>query len=191
MDSKLPQLDPKLKEAYDRVLNGQNVQSSQNPTSTTQQKPINTATAQPSPVFEVQRPQTQNQPEPAGLQSVASPQVNVPNPVETPAQPPQPQPVIASSEIHTPIQPIQAPPAPRPIMATAQPQSIQTLPPVQNIGGSIAYNAAGTTTTQTVVKKGKPNIMHFLLGLGAVVFLIAYTFMWIFIFKIKLPFLPA
>lgn len=168
MDSKLPQLDPKLKEAYDRVLNGQNVQPLQSPT----QAPQSPSLTQP------QQPQMSAQPEPMGPQTISSaPQGGVATGPATPIQSmQQPQPGV-SSEIHAPIQPIQQQPNPTP-------------PPVQNIGGSIAYNAGGTTA-QTVVKKGKPNIMHFLLGLGAVVFLIGYTFIWIFIFKIKLPFLSA
>lgn len=189
MDSKLPQLDPELKEAYDRVLNGQNVSSSQNPIPTAQQNQINTATPQPSPVFQPQQPQqTPIQPEPIGPQTVSAPLGSLANPV-MPAQPLQQPQSIAPSEIHTPIQLTQTPPMPQPTMATPQSQPTQTLPPVQNIGGSIAYNAAGSTAT--VVKKSGKSLTHVLLGLGAVVFLVAYTFMWIFIFKIKLPFLPA
>lgn len=190
MDSKLPQLDPKLKEAYDRVLNGQNVSSSQNPDPAARQNPINVAPAQTSPVFQAQQPQAQNQPEPEGLQGVASSQPNVPNPVETPIQ--QPQPIMAPIETPGSVGPIQTPqasPQSQPAITTPQSQPNQTPPPVQNIGGSIAFNAAGATGT--VVKKGKPNIKHILLGLGVVVFLVVYTFLWIFIFKIKLPFLPA
>lgn len=188
MDSKLPQLDPKLKEAYDRVLNGQNTQPAQ-----PVQNPL-PPSPQPLPVFQPQQPQPPiQQIDPIGPQTISSaPQANFTEQV-MPTVPPQPKPFVATPELTTPIQPIQPTPAPQPIMPSMQPpqpQSIQT-PPAQNIGGSIAYNAAGSTAAQTVVKKGKPNILHMLLGIGAVVFLVAYTFMWIFIFKIKLPFLPA
>lgn len=144
MDPKLSQLDPKLKEAYDRVLTGQNAQSAQTPAplqNPVPQQPTPNAQAQPQPQTIIQPTPTTSQP----IQPQAQPQPNV-----------------------------------NPIMPTPQ---------ATNINGAVSFNAAAST--ETVVKKGKPNIKNLLLGLGVVVFLVAYTFLWIFIFKIKLPFLPA
>lgn len=124
MDPKLSGLDPKLREAYERVMNG--------PAS----PPVPNQVEQPS------APQSAPQ---------------------TPSSPPNPEPVQA------------APPPPTPVSST------------------ISYNANSSSTNQgiTAVKKGggsKLSTVFILLGL--IVLLVAYTFVWIYVFKLKIPFLP-
>lgn len=131
MDSKLSSLDPKLKEAYERVMNG-------------------------------------------GGQTRQAPTPPPPGPANhtEPVPPISPTPTINS----TPAQPVEDPP----------------LDPTPAINSTIAYNAhnEGLNKGTTPVKKGGGMAKALLVGLVVLVLLAVYTFVWIFILKLKIPGLP-
>ena len=131
MDPKLSGLDPKLREAYERVMSG----PSANPA-----------------------PQPQGTPQP-GLET----------PAPTTTQAPEPEAVPSPAPVSPPPTPAAAPAA-----------------------SSFAFNAnyqtnQGTTTT---VKKAGGKMSSVLIIFGLVVLLVAYTFVWVYLFKLKIPFLP-
>lgn len=132
MDPKLSGLDPKLREAYERVMNG------------------------PSPV-------------PSGI--------NVP-PANPAAPPPVTQPIVTPAPEPEPV------PAPTPV----SPPPPTPVPAASNFAFNANYQTnQGTTTT---VKKAGGKMSSVLIILGLVVLLVAYTFVWVYLFKLKIPFLP-
>lgn len=141
MDPKLSNLDPKLQDAYNRVMSG----------------PASAPSSGQSPLSGVSG-------------AVPPPPAPVPAAPATPPPPPQ-------SPNPSPVQPI----------ATAPPT-----PQASSFGSTIAFNAnnAGKNQGTTTIKKGGLKIMPIILGLGIIVLLIAYTFVWIYVFKLKIPFLP-
>ena len=169
MDPKLSQLDPKLRDAYNRVLNGQTAQNTQSPSPAQPAQAPTGGTIQPQTSPLVDHNPIQPQPEP---------QMQMPSPIQAPQQTP------------APVQAGAIPQGPQVVVATQPQQAGQTPPPVQNLGGTVAFNANGATNT-TVVKKGTGKIKHILLAIGVIIALLVYTYMWIWIFKIKLPFLPT
>ena len=139
MDPKLSNLDPKLREAYERVMNGSS-------------SPTQPANGQPA------------------------------------AQTPAPQ------SIQQPIQSAQPAPAPMPA-PQSQPQTqaaVPSLDPTPAVNSTIAYNAHNSDVNKgtTGVKKGGKSGKLVLIFLGIVIFLLLYTVIWVFILKLKLPFLP-
>ncbi|MBI4097957.1 MAG: hypothetical protein HY426_02855 [Candidatus Levybacteria bacterium] len=142
MDPKLSGLDPKLKEAYDRVMSGPAPAPGQTPA------------AGGAPMGAVPPPPTQ--------------QVSPPPPAPTP------------SFGATPVQSV-TPAEPAPSVA-----------PNPSAGGTIAFNAnnAGKNQGTTAIKHGGSKLMPVFMGLGIVVFLLAYTFVWVYVFKLQIPFLP-
>lgn len=140
MDPKLGGLDPKLKEAYERVMN---------------------------------RPSA-----PSGQSTLGS--APIPTPQQTmPAQPATPQ---ANSD-----QPVlgQAPStAPSPALSDfSQAPSATT--------STVAFNADNSSLNQgAVLKKGGSKTSTLVILIGLIILLVAYTFVWIYIFKLKIPFLP-
>lgn len=132
MDPKLSQTDPRLQEAYDRVMNG----------TTTPPAPGGTVPPTPQPIAT----------NPTVQQSAA--------------------PAIPT----TPTQPASSPVAPTP-----SPMA----------GSTIAFNANNSGKNQgTTVKRGGSKVMTLVIGLGVIVLLVAYTFVWIYVFKLEVPFLP-
>lgn len=144
MDPNLSQLDPKLKEAYDKVMNG-------------------SAAA------------------PTGLNPVA-PGVSVPPPTAIPAS------QTNFNQTPTPSVPTQQTVAPS---ESITPSAAPSVTPTLN--GTIAFNAndaqknQGTTTS---VKKNGSKFKSIFLGIGILALLVGYTFVWIFVFKLNVPFLP-
>lgn len=135
MDPKLSGLDPKLREAYERVMNGPTGPGGSTPPAPNQQP-------------NQEQPQTP---------------VQTSNPVSPTPPAPTPSPVIA--------------PAPLPV---ATPSSNTSF----NAG---SYQAAQGTTA---VKKAGGKMSTILILLGLVILLVAYTFVWVFLFDLKIPFLP-
>ena len=129
------QLDPKLKETYERVM-GTSLKPSQR-----------SAPFVPKPVS--------------------------PIPI---AQPVTPQPTV----LPQPFQPIQAKPV-QPIQQS-QPQ------PIQAPMAKPQAQAGQKPQTQNAKKKNK--MLPILIVLGGILFLLGYTFLWIKLFRLKLPFLP-
>ena len=169
MDPKLSNLDPKLKEAYDRVMNG----------------PV------PSPISTNPPPVP---PAPNSVTQGASPSVN---PVQTPP------PVSNFSHNISPIQPpgnfsnSQSPAAPSFSDGVSNinptPSAPASINPTSAINSTIAFNAsnAGKNQGTTPAKHGgSRSMMPILIGVGIVGLLAAYTFVWVIVFDLKLPFLP-
>mgnify|MGYP001592617472 CR=1 FL=1 len=147
MDPKLSNMDPKLKEAYDRVMSG----------------PTNAPVAGPTPLGGASGPT------PAGV---------VPPPPTQQVSPPAP---VPSPSFNTsPVQPV----------TPAEPALSAGPPPLAS--STIAFNAnnAGKNQGTTTVKHGGSKLMPVFMGLGILVFLVAYTFVWVYVFKLKIPFLP-
>lgn len=133
MDPKLSGLDPKLREAYERVMNGPTAPGGSTP----------------------------------------------PTPNQQPNQE-QPQ---ASAQASNPVSPIPPPPAPSPTIAS--------VPPIAP-SSSTSFNSGNFQTAQgtTAVKKAGGKMSTILILLGLVILLVAYTFVWVFLFDLKIPFLP-
>lgn len=133
MDPKLSNLDPKLQDAYGRVMNG-----------------------------------------PSSAPSAG-------------AVPPPPAPAQAAP-VSTPVAPQTPNPAPVAPTVAADPPS----PQASTFGSTIAFNAnnAGKNQGTTTVKKHGSKIMTIALGFGIIILLVAYTFVWIYVFKVQIPFLP-
>ena len=150
MDPKLSNLDPKLQEAYNRVMNGPAAPPpGQNPVGSS---PMPAQAPQPNPQSQIQ-PQFQ-QPPPA------------------PAAP---------ADFNTAV------PQPPP---TQQPYSPNTIP---GINSTVAFNASDNQKNQgtTAVKRGRMHgLMPVLAGIAIVFLLIAYTFVWIILFNVQVPYLP-
>lgn len=146
MDPKLSQTDPKLQEAYDKVMSG----------------PV----APPPPVS-------------GGVI-------------------PTPQPFAPVTPAATQPSPVPMPMAPSPTpapFATPQPVTPQSTAPVtpspSTMGSTLAFNANNAGKNQgTTVKRGGSKVMSLIVGLGIIVILVAYTFVWIYVFKLQIPFLP-
>ncbi|MBI2621784.1 MAG: hypothetical protein HYW63_04050 [Candidatus Levybacteria bacterium] len=138
MDPKLSNLDPKLQDAYNRVMSGP---------------------AAPPP--------------PSGTVPGAVP----PPPPPSPAFPPPPPP---------PVSPNPAPVAP-PLAAEPAPA-----PQASSFGSTLAFNAsnAGKNQGTVGVKRGGSKIMSLIILLGVIVFLAGYTVVWIYVFKLQVPYLP-
>lgn len=130
MDPKLSGLDPKLREAYERVMSGPSA------------NPVPQGVSQPNPV--------------------------TPPPVTPSATTPAPKP--------------ESVPAPAPVNP----------PPPAPAASSFAFNANYQTnqSATTTVKKAGGKTSSVLIILGLVVLLAAYTFVWVYLFKLKIPFLP-
>ncbi|MBI2613245.1 MAG: hypothetical protein HYW62_00515 [Candidatus Levybacteria bacterium] len=199
---KLSQLDPKLREAYQRVMG--------TPVPQPQTQP-------PSPAFGVASPrgepiQTQTLTPPAG--GTTPP---MPNPTPAPTPMPQPEPI--------PTQPIQPPPAPtnepEPISEPQpsipepqpaihpQPEPIPTpdlaIPTQPQASNFVQMNSEVTASpssanfsapqpqpqAQTIAIKKKSGIMiPILFGIAGLIFIVIYTLFWTKIFNFKVPFLP-
>lgn len=157
---KLSQLDPKLRDAYQRVM-GTVIPEPQSAPAPTQTPPP--AVPNPTPA-----PQINPQPEP-----IPSPAINEPAPSisEPPTEQsvinPQPQAanfIQMNSEIPT------APAAAAPIASTP--------------------NFTAPIQTQTIAVKKKNNILTpILFGIATLVFIAIYTLFWTKIFNFKLPFI--
>ena len=208
MDPKLSGLDPKLQDAYQRVMNGPTTPPGGG--TNQPQTPLQTQTTPKQPVG----PQTPNasQPqtivEPAGVSQTQHPlpipeQQNQPEPAQNPA--PLSQSFNQSNDFHPP-QPT-APPSPDlnsyspPYSGfnTSAPQQPQVPDPTPLVGASnnVAYNADNTqidqtntqTSTTTVTKKKGSSLLPLIVGLLIIFLLGAYTFVWIMIFDLKIPFI--
>lgn len=173
MDPKLSTLDPKLREAYQRVMSG--------PTSA---PGVSTPPTPSIPVSQGPAGQTPNSnagTEPHLLQG------NPPSSfAPAPTAPPPPL------NLDTMPTPTQAPPPPAPIPAvTAQPAASQNPSGFNN--SSVTFNASqnlANASQSIAVKKKSINFFSIFIVLGLMVLLVAYTYIWMWVFKLKIPFLP-
>jgi len=67
---------------------------------------------------------------------------------------------------------------------------------MESLNKAVAFNAkniqnsqAATPTSTTITKKKGSAILPFLVGIAIIFLLVAYTFMWVMIFGLKLPFI--
>lgn len=188
---KLSNLDPKLREAYQRVMG--------------------TPIPQPQDTFSQNQSQT---PAPIDPNSGSTP-IPDPTPVPTPVTPvPEPEPPsstingsIPTPDINPAITPdeptspaIQPPPA-EPAPASQPPPAItpEPAPKFDRLNSEVA--AAPTPQispnfstpapqAQAITIKKKNNLMPILIGVVILVFLVVYALFWVKIFNFKLPFLP-
>lgn len=180
---KLSQLDPKLRDAYQRVM-GTVIPEPQAPVAQAQAStpppappvPPTPPTPDPIPI-----PQPTPQPEPIPTPVVEPvPAVQEPSPV--PAVPPvQPPPAIP--------QPVESQPAinPQPQNSNfAQMNSEVTA--VAPAAGNLNFTAPIQTQATTLKKKN--GMMPILFGIVGFVFIVVYALFWAKIFNFKLPFLP-
>jgi len=161
---KLSQLDPKLREAYERVM-GTNIP-------TTSATTIQAQTPPPPPTS---NPIPQPQPQPI------QPPVSMPQPSTLPIQPiTEPQPVINPQPIPTP-EPVTAP---QPTTNFVQMNSEVPAAPTANA------NFTMPVQTKTAVLKKNNGIMPILFLFVGIIFLLIYSLFWAKIFNLSLPFLP-
>lgn len=195
---KLSQLDPKLREAYQRVM-GTQIPKVQNVPIQIQTPTPPTPTPDPTPA-----PPPQPQPEPTPLPNPPTGE-DKPTPlIEKPTLPPStPQSVFGSQSATNPqsqVPPAESNPAPAggPTPGPAIPtQQASNFVQMNSEVASTPIMAASTPNftappqTQTIAVKKKGNmIMPILMGIVIVVFLVIYTLFWTKIFDFKLPFLP-
>ena len=174
---KLSQLDPKLRDAYQRVMG-------------TPLPQVQPASPRGEPI------QAQAPPPPAG-----GPTPPMPDPTPTPTPSPEPPAPIPTPHIQEPPTappPTIQPPTPEPSIPTPQP-AIPT-PPARNnfvqmhseVPSSSANFSAPMSMPQgqTLAIKHKNGMMPILIGLASVIFLAVYTLFWTKVFNFKVPFLP-
>lgn len=164
---KLSQLDPKLREAYQRVMG--------TPIPTPQTAP------QAAPV------QTQTPPPPI---EPTIPTPAIPDPIPAPTTIPTPEPTqVPPPAIEVP----QAIPTPEPSIPEPQPTMPNNFVQMNSEVAAAPVSPNFSTPapqTQTIAIKKKNHILPILMGITIVVFLIIYTLFFIKIFNFKLPFLP-
>lgn len=176
MDPKqqLNQLDPKLKEAYERVMG--------TPVGATPAQPgtPTAATSAPTPAAPQPMPANQFAGGTTPVQAAQSPQTMPPNPPQMPTvQPIQPAMPATATPPH--VQPPVQPPA---AFGTTQPAAVPAVgahptPPQGKPGAASHGFVAG--------KKGL-RMSPVLLIVGGIIFLLVYTVFWLKFFNIPLPF---
>ena len=181
---KLASLDPKLREAYQRVMGtplpqvqpasprGEPVQA-QTPPMPTPPTPIPDPTPTPAPIPE---PQPSS---PPGNQ----PMPTIEEPTEPPVQPPTPsQPPVSEPEPAIPQQP--------PLGANNFVQMNSEVASAPTVAPPASPNFAAPATASTIAVKKKSMMIPVMIGVASLVFLAIYTLFWTKLFNLKLPFLP-
>jgi hypothetical protein len=184
MDPKLSNIDPKLAEAYNRVMNTSSAPgSSQNPQIPS---PYPTPPAPQTPPPQSQQPYQQVPPAPVEPQLPPQPiqnqQPQAPFPV-------QPIPVTNTAPVQTFVAgaaPVQTTPATSPVSHNF---SSNNLPGVDS---TVAFNAKDENKNQgtTSPVKKKSRLIPLAVALGIVLMLTVYTFVWIMVFNVQIPFMP-
>lgn len=162
---KLSQLDPKLRDAYQRVM----------------------GTPIPAPV-QVQTPPMPTPPMPDPNPVPPAPQPEPPMP--PPAGGPTP-PIQEPSSIPTPPEP--AIPQPEPSIPQQPPVAANNYVQMNSQIPSTPISANFSVPmpqAQTIAIKKKSGMMPLLIGASALVFLVVYTLFWTKLFNFKIPFLP-
>lgn len=178
---KLSQLDPKLRDAYQRVMGTPIPQPQVTPASATLQRgePIQAQTPPPPP------PPT---PAPTPTPTPPPPVAPVEPPIAPPTPPTQPNPISepqSAIPTETPAIPIQPPAAQNNFV---QMNSEVAAPPAATIAASPNFVEPVQVPTATLKKKNM--MMPILIGIAGVIFIVVYTLFWTKLFNFKLPFLP-
>lgn len=170
MDPKLSQLDPKLREAYERVMNS--------PSSPPPGGQSN-APQGPNPL----PPHMQTPPPPAGAPGAT---LNHPNPV------PPPPPHLNLDEVTLPTNPVPPPPPINPAPITPPPafNAANQPNPAPMPNQPMAFNAQSGTNTFNANGAKKKSMLPILIGIAIPILLVVYTAVWIVVLDVKLPFLP-
>lgn len=174
-------LDPKLQEAYDRVM-GTSLDQLQTP-------PSDPAPASPTP-------DQVTPPMPTPSDIPMTPPMPQPAP-QDPAQPLVPQPVIPTPT-DIPMTPSMPQPGPQdhgPAVQEALATPAQPAPPTESLAATIPVAAVIPHSQETVTigqvtqQKTKKGISPLLIIFGGIVFLIVYVLFWVKIFGLPIPFL--
>jgi hypothetical protein len=175
---KLSQLDPKLRDAYQRVM-GTTIPEPQAPPAQTQTPPaIDGSAALTSNPMSAGQPQPVMPAEQANLSAAMQPQSPSlpPEPITTPQPAINPQ----TQFVPTPDSAAQAQPTSNFVQMNSEVSATPTL-------NSPNFSAPAP---QAVTLKKKNGMMPILFGIVGLVFIVIYTFFWTKIFNLKLPFLP-
>ena len=181
---KLAGLDPKLRDAYQRVM-GTTI-----PEPTAPSAPISTPTpVTPDPTSQ---PQPTLTPEPTMPTPTPAPVMEEPTKPIEPIMPPAPEP-----QPTVPVEPTPAPAVePQPI-TNPQPQVMPE--PAQPTSNFVQMNSEVATSpnfsapapqAQTMAIKKKGKMMPVLFTIVGLIFVVIYTIFWAKILNFKLPFLP-
>lgn len=159
---KLSQLDPKLRDAYQRVM------------------------GTPIPQVQTQPIQAQTPPPPPGQPSPTPDPIPTPTPMPEPEPTPMPTPTPTIQE--PPVAPFEPPATPTPIQEPAIPQQ----PPAQasnfvQMNSEVAATVAPQSQT-IAIKKKNGMMMPILFGIVGIIFIAVYTLFWTKIFNFQLPF---
>jgi len=194
---KLSQLDPKLRDAYQRVMGTAIPKSQAAPASPKlqQDEPAQTQTPPPAggSVTPIPTPQPQPHPEPKPVPPPAAP---TKPPVQPPAfepqfTPPMPKPVSEPQPAVNPQPQVASTPEPT-ISAKensnfTQMNSEVATPPTDT---SPNFTPPAQQAQTAIIKKKSNILMPIVIGIGALAFIVVYTFFWTKFFNFKIPFLP-
>lgn len=161
MDPNAANLDPKLKEMYNRVMN---TPVAPPPTGGMPPPPAPDPMQQPTPTS----PTSPNSSDPTAGQQNPTPQMPVPS---DPVAPPPPQP--------------QEPTPPTSIPETPATTQMHAAIPMTTAPKPISAAIVGGSA-----KKKGMSIFPVILALGGIIFLVVYSVFWIKFFNLKIPFLP-
>ena len=213
---KLAQLDPKLREAYQRVM-GTPIPTLPT-TSTPVQTPLSDSissipvaepTPEPTAPISDSIPTPQPQPEPTQEEPTSTPEPqpeSTSTPIVEPSARPEPffkpqtepDPLLPQQPVTEPQPAIDSEPSVPPI-AESIPEPTAPIQPTSNFtqmdsevqaASSQNFATPPMPQAQTIVKKKSGIMMPILFVIVGLVFLVIYTFFWTKIFNFKLPFLP-
>ncbi len=182
MDPKLSGLDPKLQDAYSRVMNGPSTLPGQTPAPAAPNQPP--APAQPNINHPTQATHI-NPPQPANPTLEPSLPTGFPNsPESTPPssvgfEPPAAAPTLGL-EHELPNTPFPSP---------VNEPSLHP-DPTPAINSTVAFNANNSSVTTTAPgEKPKKSVLPVVIGIFIPIFLVVYAIVWMVIFDVKLPFI--
>ncbi|MDP2585609.1 MAG: hypothetical protein Q8P29_01880 [Candidatus Levybacteria bacterium] len=196
---KLSQLDPKLREAYQRVM-GVVIPKPQSPTAQAQTPLPDEASAKAgTPIPSISQPEPESIPTPTPTsEPIPAPKIE---PVAEPQAPPtvEPEPFLKQppiSESATKPQPAipqqEATPAPQPTNPTQQSSNFIQMNSEVSAAPTPTQNfTAPVLQAPTVVLKKKGNMLiPAMIAITILVFIVVYGLFWARIFNLNLPFLP-
>lgn len=164
MDPKLSGLDPKLQDAYDRVMNGPSTLPGQTPAAAPTQS--NTQPNQPPQMDPMPTPPAPIQPTSSGFQTT----------------PPAPSSLNLDSTYP------QAPFNPNSQALNNEPTPHAD--PTPAISSTMAFNASNPEINKgTSNAKSSKNMLPIIIGVFIPIFLVVYAIVWMVIFNVKLPFI--
>jgi len=208
---KLSQLDPKLRDAYQRVM-GTSVPQPQAVPASPRDEPVQAQTpSMPTPITPTPTPTPQPQPQPepeptptpppatSDVAPAGAPTPTIEEPPTAPQSPIQPPPSepqsIPTPESSMPESQPAIPPIPEPTIPTSPPAQTNNIVQMNSeVAASPAQNfttpSAIPQTQAVTIKKKNKILIPVLFGIVGLVFIVIYTLFWTKIFNFKLPFMP-